>query len=195
MHFTTLLPPAAAHAGTRRSHLLIDADHPAQAWWQVSGATYDAGPDDEPILQLQVRAGKRWGLFGFDSGAVLRATAIGWQFTETHDRWTQLMTSLGLTPLAKTYDMLPPKDAHGGPRRSSLLLDDDQPDQAANQIAAKRLDVDDDQLLQLRIYSAGCWTQVVLDRLLGIAAFAAADTEKASWKAAQAALRTRGFGV
>jgi len=193
MQFTTLLPPAAAHAGTRRSHLLIDADRPSDARYQVSASTYVAGLDDEPVLQVRVKAGAGWAIFGLDGEGVLRAAAWGRTFAQALERWADPMMSFGLAPLRETYAMLPPRDTHAGPRRSSLLLDHDDPDRAGNQLSAKRLNTSDGELLQLRIWTAGCWTQVVLDDALGFAAFAAADTEKAAWKAAQAGLRARGW--
>jgi hypothetical protein len=78
---------------------------------------------------------------------------------------------------------------------SSLLLDGDHPDDAAQQVSAKRLITERGDLLQIRICALGRWTQLVLDGLLGIVAFATAGTEKISWKAAQAGLRARGWEV
>jgi hypothetical protein len=47
----------------------------------------------------------------------------------------------------------------------------------------------------LRVLAHAVWTQLVLDELLGVAAFAAADAEKVAWTAAQAALRSRGYAL
>lgn len=61
-----------------------------------------------------------------------------------------------------------------------MLHDLDGQGEVQHQVAAKRLITEDGELLQLRVWVLGVWTQIVLDELLGMAAFAAADTEKAS---------------
>jgi hypothetical protein len=194
MKFTTLLPPAAAHSnGGRRSGLLLDADEPAHARFRVSAATFTAA--DEPVLRVCVRA-NAWAFFGIDGAGVLRASAWGASGREAEERWEQLMDSFGLCPRAEVRTMLPPKAAHGGPRRSSLLLDADDPDSAGNQVSAKVLSPQESDLLQIRIWIRGHgWTQLLLDELLGLVSFAAAETEKAAWKAAQAGARVRGYSV
>jgi len=197
MKFTTLLPPAAAHqSGARRSALITDHDDPGSARFRVSAASHVARQDDEePVLEIAVRSNYRWVILGLNRRLTLCAIVHDLAEGEAAYRWRQLMARNGLDVTGAGRPLLPPKQTHGGPRRSSLLIDADDPDYATHQLSGKRIGTPEGDLLQLRVYASGFWTQIVLDEHLGLVAFAAADTEKASWKAAQAGLYARGWTI
>ncbi len=199
MEFQTLLPPLAAHHnGGQRPRRLIDTDEPGNACFQVEATRWsDMAHEASDVLQVRVwMRDAKWIMLGLTDRGELAAMCWAPTEAEAAELWSGQLVPKGYE-LSEPYNLKPPKDAHGGPRRSARLLDDDDPDRAGQQVSAKLVECNDGEtLLQVRIWmSVHGWTQIVLSERADLAAFTTGTHEKESWKAAQATLRRRGYDL